>query len=137
VQPCARTGSHVYTTRCVKWNRAIVAIDTFDVRYMRPSLPASTRSSVASGRSVDTVFAGPISASANAAECRVHDVSIRFGGSRRRSLKSAPNHTPAPFRAASTRSSRNGTLRMRTPVASWIAFPMAASIGLSEASPAP
>jgi hypothetical protein len=39
--------------------------------------------------------------------------------------------------AASTRAFRNGTRRSRTPVASKIALPMAAIIGLQIVSPAP
>lgn len=46
-------------------------------------------------------------------------------------------YTRAAFSAASTRASRNGTRLRRTPVASWIAFAIAASIGLHAASPAP
>jgi hypothetical protein len=45
--------------------------------------------------------------------------------------------TPAALSASSTRASRNGTRRMRTPVASKIAFPTAASTGRIEGSPAP
>ncbi len=45
--------------------------------------------------------------------------------------------TRAALSAASTRASRNGTLRRRTPVASWIAFATAAISGLHAVSPPP
>src|SRR6187455_1051442 len=45
--------------------------------------------------------------------------------------------TFAALSAASTRASRKGTRRRRTPVASKIALPMAASVGLQTVSLAP
>jgi hypothetical protein len=47
------------------------------------------------------------------------------------------NYTLAVFSAANTRSLRNGTRRIRTPVASKTAFAIAASVGLQTVSPAP
>ncbi len=46
-------------------------------------------------------------------------------------------HTPAALSASSTRASRNGTRRRRTPVASKIALATAAPVGRHAASPAP
>jgi hypothetical protein len=45
--------------------------------------------------------------------------------------------TRAALSAVSTRASRKGTLRRRTPVASWIAFATAAMSGLHAVSPPP
>ena len=46
-------------------------------------------------------------------------------------------HTLADLSAASTLALLNGTRRRRTPVASKIAFPIAAIVGLHIVSPAP
>ena len=46
-------------------------------------------------------------------------------------------YTPAAPNSSSTRSGRSGSLRNRTPVASWIAFATAAGTGRCEGSPAP
>ena len=52
-------------------------------------------------------------------------------------LGSAWSHTRAAWSAATTRSSLNGTRRIRTPVASKIALAIAATVALQTASPAP